>query len=116
MKRQPKIEDLLAPLLKNAKLPKKRKPEKCPECKGSLTIMKTKKGLGYCETCCQVTAVPVGIIVNKGSHKGKLVYLASSVLAEEAQDADMRDAKEELKEELRTRDYFLVKLFEEDER
>jgi len=97
------------------KLPKKRKPEKCSECKGVLSISKIRKGQGHCEACTRVTAVPIGKIVNKGPHRNKLVYLASAILAEECQEWQvMEDARAEVSDELRTRDYFVIELFEED--
>lgn len=94
---------------------KKRKPEKCTECKGPLFISKIRKGQGYCEACCRVSAVPIGRIINKGPHRGKFVYLASALISEESQDWQFtEDAWAEVKDELRTRDYFVIELFEED--
>lgn len=82
-----------------------QKPEKCEECKGVLSI---RRGHGYCENCLTTTALPVARILNKGPHCGKLIYLKESIVHALQDEHDLSDVMDALKEELKTRDYFIV--------
>lgn len=82
-----------------------RKPEKCEECKGVLVLS---RGHGYCESCLTTTAFPVARILNKGPHQGKYIYLKESIIRDLRDEHDLPDVMDALKEELKTRDYFIV--------
>lgn len=82
-----------------------RKPEKCEECKGVLVLS---RGHGYCESCLTTTALPVAQILNDGPHRGKFVYLKESIVRSLRDEHDLPDVMDALKDELKTRDYFIV--------
>jgi len=84
---------------------RKKKPELCEDCKTPLRIH---PGWGSCETCHRGAALPIGWVATSGHHEGKEVFLASALMRELRQDCDPKDAKEELEDELRSKDYFVV--------
>lgn len=88
-----------------------RKPDKCEECRGVLSIS---RGRGYCENCLTTTALPVAKILNKGPHYGKFVYLKESIISSLRDEHDLTDVMDALKEELKTRDYFIVEEIEKE--
>lgn len=53
-------------------------------------------------------SIPVGRIASTGRSRGKEVHLASQILRELSQDADLDEAKEDLLDELDDKGYLII--------
>lgn len=82
----------------------KHRVERCEGCKEPLEIG---KGYGFCLSCHETTPLPIGVVASKGPYHGKYVYLQSAFERELSEDTD--DYTEELDEELRNKDYIIIK-------
>lgn len=96
--------------LPEPRTPRRRKPTRCEACRQPLRVT---RGWGSCEACGTGTALPIGHVITKG-HKGKEVYLASSILRELAQEGSLETAREDLQDELKDRAYLVIEEVEPD--
>ena len=85
---------------------KKKRAFRCGECKAKLLV--SQPGFGTCENCHTGEALPIGHIATYGHHEGKEVYLASSLMREYRQEGDVEYARDDLEDDIRNRDIFVV--------